>query len=268
MKLNLTKPLAIFDLETTGINIVEDRIIQIAIIKIFPDNREEKYNSLVNPLIPIPHKISAITGISDNDVKNAPTIKELAQDIINFFENCDIGGFNSIRFDIPFLVEELMRAGYEFPLSDRRFVDVFTLFCKMEPRNLASAYKLYCGKELINAHSANADVQATYEILLAQVERYYNSIYKDSNDKEYLITNNIEDLHQITYDSRNVDLAGYIVFNDNDVEVFNFGKYKGQSVEEIFKIEPSYYDWIIKGKFPIYTQRIFTRIYNRIKSDK
>ena len=261
MKLNLTKPLAVFDLETTGTNVGTDRIVEISIIKIHPDGREETLTRRVNPGIPIPREVTAIHGISDEDVKDEPTFAMLAPLLNQFLANCDLGGYNSNKFDIPLLVEEFLRAEVDFDIKGRRFVDVQNIFHKMEPRTLKAAYKFYCNKEIVNAHSAEADTRATYEVLLSQIERYQGAEYTDRDGKiSTPVVNDIKALHEFSFQNRNADLVGHIIYNDKNQEVFNFGKYKGRSVAEIFSNEPSYYDWMMKADFPLYTKKIITGI--------
>lgn len=261
MTLKLNRPLAIFDLETTGVNVGSDRIVEISIIKMNPDGSEETFTRRVNPEIPIPAVTTAIHGISDADVAFEPTFKELAPQIIRFLQNCDLGGYNSNKFDVPLLVEEFLRAGSDFDLKNRRLVDVQNIFHKMEPRTLSAAYKFYCGKELINAHSAEADTRATLEILKAQVDRYKDVDYEDRNGKvSQPITGDINDLHEFSFRTNNADLVGHIVFNDKNQEVFNFGKHKGKPVEEVFEKEGAYYDWMMKAEFPLSTKKVITAI--------
>jgi len=261
MQLNLTKPLIIFDLEATGINIGSDRIVEIAMLKVFADGHEESRRHLINPTIPIPEVVVAIHGITDEMVKNEPTFKELAGSLNAFIGNSDLSGFNSIKYDIPLLVEEFLRAGIEFEVKNRRIIDVQNIFHKMEPRTLKAAYKFYCNTELINAHSAEADTRATYEVLKAQLERYEGMLYtdKDGNTSTPVI-NDMTALNDFSYYYRNADLVGHVVFNAKGQEVLNFGKHKGKVVEEIFKSEPSYYDWMMKGDFPLSTKRTITAI--------
>jgi len=261
MQLNLTKPLIIFDLEATGVNIASDRIVEIAMLKVFPDGHEESRHHLVNPLIPIPTEVVAIHGITDERVKNEPTFKDLAGNLNAFISNSDLSGYNSIKYDIPLLVEEFLRAGIEFEMKGRRVVDVQNIFHKMEPRTLKAAYKFYCNNELINAHSAEADARATYEVLLAQLRRYEGMEYTDNQGKVTMpVINEMNALNQFSYYNRNADLVGHLVFNAKGQEVINFGKHKGKIVGEVFKTEPSYYDWMMKGDFPLSTKRVITAI--------
>lgn len=261
MELNLIKPLAVFDLETTGTNVATDRIIEISIIKINPDGKEQIYTQRINPTIPIPPEATAVHGITNEDLVNEPTFADVGTKVAMLLNNCDLGGYNSNKFDIPLLVEEFLRADIAFDLKGRRFVDVQNIFHKMEPRTLKAAYKFYCHKELENAHSAEFDAKATYEILKAQLEWYKDTEIQDSNGNSVKpIINDIKALHDFSFQNRNVDLAGHIIFNAKDREVFNFGKYKGKVVEEVFSMEPSYYDWMMKADFPLYTKKIITSI--------
>ncbi|MBS2213245.1 ribonuclease H-like domain-containing protein [Carboxylicivirga mesophila] len=248
MKLHLKNPIVFFDLETTGINIANDRIVEIAILKVNVDGSEESYCYKVNPEIPIPQVTSEIHGIYDEDVKDAPTFKELGKTLAKIIEGCDIAGFNSNKFDVPLLAEEFIRADVDFDMKKRKFVDVQTIFHKMEKRTLSAAYKFYCDKDLNNAHSAEADTKATYEVLKAQLDRYEE------------LENNIEFLNDFSSFNRNADFIGRIIFNDKGLEVFNFGKYKGKSVEEVLKKDPSYYGWMMNGDFPLFTKKVLTNI--------
>lgn len=248
MKLHLKNPIVFFDLETTGINIANDRIVEIAILKVNVDGSEESYCYKVNPEIPIPKVTSEIHGIYDEDVKDAPTFKELGKTLAKIMEGSDIAGFNSNKFDVPLLAEEFIRADIDFDMKKRKFVDVQTIFHKMEKRTLTAAYKFYCDKDLNNAHSAEADTKATYEVLKAQLDRYEE------------LENNIEFLNDFSSFNRNADFIGRIIFNDKGVEVFNFGKYKGKSVEEVLKKDPSYYGWMMNGDFPLFTKKVLTNI--------
>lgn len=264
MELKLTKPLAFFDLETTGVNVGKDRIVEISIFKLTPDidkNKEDILTMRINPGIPIPLQSSQIHGIKDEDVKNCPLFKDVAKDIASFLNNCDLAGYNSNKFDIPLLVEEFLRADIDFDIKGRRLIDVQNIFHKMEPRNLSAALKFYCNKTLENAHSAEADTLATYWILKSQLEKYKDVPFEDKQGNEtYPIVNDVQALHNFSFSNNNVDLVGHIILNENNKEVFNFGKYKGKSVEEIFNIEPSYYDWMMKADFPLYTKKVITAI--------
>lgn len=261
MPLRLTRPLAIIDLETTGVNVGHDRIVEISIVKVYPDGNRETFTQRINPEMPIPPYSTAIHGISDEDVKDAPTFAQVGHKIAQILRDCDLAGFNSNKFDFPLLVEEFLRAGIEFEIKGRRLIDVQNIFHKMEPRTLKAAYKFYCGTELENAHSAEADALATYEVLLAQVERYQGMEVEDRENRTRIIFENTPaSLHQVSFVHRNADLVGHIVYDDQGREVFNFGKYKGQPVEEIFAKEPAYYDWMMKAEFPLYTKKIITAI--------
>lgn len=248
MQLNLKNPLVFFDLETTGINITTDRIVEISYLKVYPNGKEVSTTYLVNPERPIPSEATAIHKITDEMVKDKPTFKELAKIIAKDLEGCDIAGYNSNRFDVPMLMEEILRAGVDFDISHRKFVDVQTIFHKKEQRTLTAAYKFYCDKELDGAHSAKADTQATYEVLKGQLDKY--------DDLE----NDVQFLASYSQQNRNVDFAGRIVLNDNDVEVFNFGKYKGRPVEEVFKTDLGYYNWMMQGDFALSTKKVLTEI--------
>lgn len=261
MELNLVKPLAVFDLETTGTNVGVDRIVEICIIKINPDGKEHVLIQRINPGISIPPESTLVHGISNDDVAGEPTFPLVAGKLAIFLNNCDLAGYNCNKFDIPLLVEEFLRAEIPFDLKGRRFVDVQNIFHKMEPRTLKAAYKFYCRKDLINAHSAEADARATLEILQAQLECYRDTEYISPEGLSYKpIVNDVKALHDFSFQTRNADLAGHIIFNAKDREVFNFGKYKGKTVEEVFNIEPSYYDWMMKADFPLYTKKIITAI--------
>ena len=248
MELNLKNPLIFFDLETTGVNISKDRIVEISLIKVMPSGQEIEKTLRINPEMPIPAEATAVHHITDEDVKNAPTFKQVAKELGNFFEGCDIAGFNSNKFDIPLLMEEFLRADVNVDLSRHRFIDVQTIFHKMEQRTLVAAYKFYCGKNLEDAHSANADTKATYEVLKAQLDRYPEL----KNDVEFLST--------FSTHNRNVDLAGRIIYNDQKVPVFNFGKYKGVSVEEVLRKDMGYFGWMMNGDFPLNTKQVLTNI--------
>jgi DNA polymerase III subunit epsilon len=261
MELYLTKPLAIFDLETTGIMVASDRIVEVSVVKVLTNNEVKIFSKKINPTIPIPPKTTEFHGITDEDVKDAPTFKEIAHDLNHFLDNCDLAGYNSNKFDIPLLVEEFLRAEVDFDLKNRRFVDVQNIFHKMEPRTLKAAYRFYCNQDLINNHSAEADALATYEILKAQLDKYQGVKIEDKKGNTIEpIVNNVEALSKFSVQFNNVDLIGHIVYDERKTEVFNFGKYKGKSVEEVFTKEPSYYDWMMKGKFPLSTKKVITAI--------
>lgn len=248
MNLKLYKPLCVFDLETTGTNVGKDRIVEICILKVNPDASRESKTWKVNPEMPIPKESSAIHGIYDEDVVNAPTFKDIASKILEMISGADLGGFNSNRFDVPLLAEELLRAGLDFDLSKFKLVDAQTIYHKMEPRNLSAAYNFYCQKTLENAHSAEADVLATFEILDAQVGHYED------------LPNEVAGLSEFSFHSKFADLAGMIHFNDKDQEIFAFGKYKGQLVKDVFQKDIGYYGWLQSADFPLYTKKIFTKI--------
>ena len=248
MKLNLKNPIIFFDLETTGINIASDRIVEISYLKVDLNGNETSKTLRVNPGIPIPEKVTAIHGISNEDVKDAPTFNEVAKSLARDFEGCDLAGYNSVKFDIPLLAEEFLRAGVDIDLKRRKFVDVQVIFMKMEPRTLSAAYKFFVNKELSDAHSAEADTHATYEVLQAQLDRYSN------------LENDVGKLAEFSAHNRNVDFAGRIVYNEEDVEVFNFGKYKGQPVREVLEKDPGYFGWMMNGDFPLYTKKVLTSI--------
>lgn len=248
MKLVLTKPLVIFDLETTGINTSKDRIVELFMIKVQPDGTRTDFYQRFNPEMPIPPEITAIHGISDADVANEPTFKEKAHELNQFLLNCDFAGFNSNKFDFPMLVEEFYRAGIDFEVSKRKFIDAQKIFHLMEPRNLSAAFKFYCSKELDNAHSAKADTEATWEIIQSQLEKYSN------------LEPNIDFLHNFSGQNNLADLAGRLVYNDKKEIVFNFGKHKGKRVEDVFKTDYGYYDWMMQGDFPQQTKKVLTQI--------
>ena len=269
MKLNLKRPLAFFDLETTGVNVASDRIVEISILKAMPDGTEDVKTMRINPGIPIPLESSLIHGIYDEDIKNAPTFKQAGEELARFLDDCDLAGYNSNRFDIPVLMEEFLRAGIDFDIDNRQFVDVQNIFHQMEQRTLKAAYQFYCGKNIENAHSAEADIKATYEVLKAQIEKYEN---KDWEDKKGVISkpvqNNIDALHKFTNLNKPVDFAARMVYNEDGVEVINFGKHKGRAVEDVFQSEPSYYNWMLNGDFPLYTKKCLEKIWNRINAKK
>ncbi|MDR2496518.1 MAG: 3'-5' exonuclease [Tannerellaceae bacterium] len=248
MQLNLKNALVFFDLETTGINLVKDRIVEISYVKVYPNGKEEVRTKRLNPGIPIPQEATAIHGITNDDVKDCPTFREIAKSLAAQIEGCDLAGFNSNRFDIPMLAEEFLRAEVDVDLNRRKFVDVQTIFHKKELRNLEAAYKFYCGKELENAHSAEADTKATYEILKAQLDRYPDL----QNDVSYLASYS-------SYNN-NVDYAGRVIYNSKGEEVINFGKYKGELATHVLKTDTGYYDWIMKGDFTLNTKQVFTKI--------
>ena len=266
MKLNLKNPLVFLDLETTGINVVTDRIVEIALLKINADGSEEERVLKINPQMPIPAEATRIHGIRDDDVKNAPTFKEVAKSLAKFIEGCDLAGFNSNRFDIPLLAEEFLRADVDVDLKKKKFIDVQAIFHKMEKRTLAAAFKFYCNQELIDAHSAMADARATYDVLKAQLDLYQNAEFEDSRGaKSVPIVNNVEKLSEFSSYDRNVDYMGRVIYDENNVEVFNFGKNKGIPVEKVFREQPGYFGWILNGEFPLYTKKVLTNIMLRMK---
>ncbi|HLN20150.1 MAG TPA: 3'-5' exonuclease [Bacteroidales bacterium] len=248
MDLNIKKPLAFIDLETTGINVTTDRIVELSALKISPGGKEEWMTTRINPEMPIPPKSTAIHGISDEDVAGCPVFREVARNLSAFLEGCDLAGYNAIKFDIPLLAEEFLRANIDFSFRKRRYIDVQVIFHKKEQRTLAAAYLFYCKKELEGAHGSKADTQATFEVLKCQLDRY--------NDLE----NDVEKLADFSSFNNNVDFAGRIILDEKGGEIFNFGKHKGKSVEAVFAEEPAYYSWIMNGEFPLYTKKVVTEI--------
>jgi DNA polymerase-3 subunit epsilon len=282
VKLNLIKPLVIFDLETTGLDLVKDRIIQISYIKVYPDGREERGNELVNPEKPIEPIITQLTGISDKDVKDKPTFKQLGAALAEKFTGCDFAGFNSNHFDIPLLAEEFLRAGIDFDFSKSKMIDAQTIFHKMERRNLAAAYKFYCGRKMeedFEAHRADQDTEATYRVLMGELDKYAPGA---NEDPEKVLVNDMTKLAEFSRTNNNVDFAGRIVWGevkdrngnpllDSDgnpklTEVFNFGKHKGIPVADVLHIDPGYYSWILAGDFTYNTKQVLTRI--RLRESK
>ncbi|MDO5509477.1 MAG: 3'-5' exonuclease [Weeksellaceae bacterium] len=255
-ELQLHRPLCFFDLETTGINVGKDRIVEICILKTHPDGKEEVFTSLVNPEMQIPAEAAAVHGITDEKVKDAPTFRELAPRIAELLKNSDLGGFNSNHFDIPLLAEELLRAEQDLDLKKARTVDSKVIFFKQEPRNLSAAYKFYCDKDLEDAHSAEADTRATFEIFKAQIQRY-EDLHSD-----------MDFLHSYSNQTDAADFAGFIRYNENGNEVFSFGKYKGQKVEDVLQRDAGYYSWIQNADFPLYTKRVLTEIKLRSLNTK
>ena len=254
MELNLRNPLIFFDLETTGVNAAKDKIVEISYIKVYPNGKEESNTIRINPGRHIPEEATAVHHITDDDVKNCPSFKDVAKELSRVFEGCDIAGFNSNRFDLPLLVEEFLAAGVNIDMTKRKFIDVQTIFHKMEQRTLVAAYKFYCGKNLEDAHSADADTRATYEVLKAQL------------DRDPSLQNDVNFLSEFSTQNKNVDFAGRIIYNDKNVEVFNFGKHKGCPVEEVFRtIDRGYYDWMMQGDFPQNTKNVITNIKLRCK---
>ena len=249
MKLNLINPLVFFDLETTGTNVSLDRIIEICYLKVFPNGNDVAKTMRINPGMHIPEESTAIHGIKDEDVVNCPTFKEVAQEIANDIEGCDIAGFNSNRFDVPVLAEEFLRANVDIDMTKRKFVDVQVIYHKLEQRTLSAAYKFYCHKNLDDAHSAEGDTRATYEVLKAQLDLYPN-----------VLKNDISFLSEYSSFTKNVDFAGRIIYDDKGIETFNFGKYKGHHVMDVLKRDPGYYSWILGGDFTLNTKNVLTKI--------
>ncbi|MFT6066018.1 MAG: DNA polymerase-3 subunit epsilon [Paraglaciecola sp.] len=256
MNLKLTKPIVFFDLETTGVNIAKDRIVEMAILKVFPNGNKESKTWLVNPEIEIPEQSTAVHGITNEKVAAEPTFKELANKVNDMIAGCDLAGFNSNRFDIPLLAEELMRVGIDFDMKDRKAIDVQVIFHKKEQRTLGAGYQFYCDKELEGAHGAEVDTNATYEILLAQVEKYGD------------IGNTVDALSEYSTHGERADFAGFILMNDEKQEVFSFGKYRGRTVEEVFKENPGYNNWIQNADFPLYTKKVLKGIKERMSAPK
>ena len=264
MILKLRNPLAFFDLETTGINISQDKIVEIAVVTILPGGERKNKTTRINPQMPIPPEATLIHGITDEDVKDAPTFKQVAGELANFLEGCDLAGFNIIKFDVPMLVEEFLRAGVEFEIGNKKLIDTQKLFHMMEKRTLTAAYRFYCSKELVDAHSALTDTLASIEVVESQITRYDGAEVTDLNGNILgKIANDMSVLHQLT-NEKMIDLAGRITYDNQGEEIFNFGKHKGKKVRDVFKIEPSYYDWMLKNDFPLDTKRKLTQI--KIKS--
>lgn len=251
MHIALKNPIAVFDLESTGIDVARDRIVEISIIKVMPDGSEDVKTRRINPTIPIPAEATKVHGITDEDVKSCPAFKEIAKDLAAYLEGCDVAGYNSTRFDVPLLAEEFLRAGVDVDFRSRHLVDVQNIFHRMEQRTLVAAYKFYCQKELLNAHSAEADTRATYEVLLAQLSRYPE------------LQNDVPFLAEFSAKNRSVDYAGRIVLDNDDNEIFNFGKHKGKKVVDVLTRDPSYYAWIMNSEFTLDTKRVLTQIKQR-----
>jgi DNA polymerase-3 subunit epsilon len=256
MQLNLIKPICFFDLETTGINITNDRIVEISILKVYPNGKEETYTKRVNPTVPIPAEVTLVHGISDADIADAPTFKDISKEVYQIIRDCDLGGFNSNRFDIPVLAEEMLRADIDFDMKNMQSVDVQTIFHKMEQRTLSAAYKFYCDKNLDNAHSAEADTLATYEVLKSQLDRYDDL----ENDTSFLA--------EFSSRKKFADFAGFIIYNKEDVECFSFGKHKGKLVTDVLDKEPGYFGWLLNADFPLYTKKVLTAITLRAFNNK
>lgn len=257
MKLFLKKPLAVFDLETTGVDVTNDRIVEIAILKIHPDGTTEEYLKRVNPQIPIPTESSIVHGIYEEDIKDAPTFEQLAPEIADFIGSADLAGYNSNKFDIPVLAEEFLRANNDFDISARKFIDVQNIFHKMEQRTLVAAYQFYCNKELVNAHSAMSDATATWEVLKAQIEKYENLEPNADYLADFSKAGNFEIL----------DFAGRIAINDKNEAIYNFGKHKGKTIREVAKNEPGYYGWMLDANFPLYTKQVLRKEMEKLKAE-
>ena len=256
MNLNLKRPIIFFDLETTGVDTSKDRIVEISMVKIMPDGEEIIKTRRINPEMHIPAEATEVHHITDEDIKDCPTFRQIAKSLYQFMEGCDFGGFNSNRFDLPMLVEEFLRVGVDVDFKKRRFIDVQNIFHQMEQRTLVAAYKFYCDKDLTEAHSAEADTMATYEVLKAQLDRYD------------ILENDIEALAKFSSRGETADYAGRIAYNDKGEEIFTFGKYKGRTVAEVFSTDPSYYTWLMNGDFPAYTKKVITEIRCRAKNGK
>lgn len=256
VKLNLKRPLIFFDLETTGTNITRDRIVELSYIKVYPDGHTESKTRRLNPGMPIPPGATAVHHITDEMVKDEPSFRQISKALLEIFEGCDIAGYNSNKFDVPLLIEEFGRAGLNFEVAGRKFIDVQNIFHKMEQRTLVAAYKFYCGRDLADAHSALADTQATYEVLLGQLDRYPE------------LENDVEKLAEFSRSGKSVDLSARIVLDDNDVPVFNFGKHKGKPVKEVFRKEPSFYTWMMQGDFAKNTKDVISVLYAECRNQK
>ena len=276
MKLNITRPLIVFDLETTGLDLVRDRIIQISYIKVLTGGKEQRENLLINPCKPIPQEVTELTGISNDDVKDAPSFKDVAQQLSEKMKDCDFAGYNSNHFDIPMLAEEFLRAGIDFDFSKCRLIDAQTIFHKMERRNLAAAYKFYCGRKMeedFTAHRADEDTEATYRVLMGELDKYAPGVQEEP---DRVLENDMDFLAEFSKQNDNVDFAGRIVWRpllgadgkpllDKDgkerrFEAFNFGKYKGRAVDEVLRVDPGYYSWMMSGDFTFNTKQMLTRI--------
>jgi DNA polymerase-3 subunit epsilon len=269
MKLNLKKPLAFFDLETTGVDVGKDRIVEIAIVKIMPDGNVSSLPAkpgsenrlLINPGVPIPIEASLVHGIYDADVKDAPSFEQVAPKLYKYIFDCDLGGFNSNRFDIPLLAEEFLRAGIDFSLEGRNLIDVQVLYHMMEPRNLGAAYKFYCKKELNGAHEALPDTMATYEVFEAMLDHYADTKIAGPDGQEITpVVNDMEVIHKLCERRKKADLANHLIYNDNDQVIFNFGKYKGQTVADVLAKDSGYFSWMMNAEFPLYTKKVLKEI--------
>jgi DNA polymerase III subunit epsilon len=248
MQLNLKRPIAFLDLETTGLNIATDRIVEISVLKVSPGGKEDWMISKINPEMPIPPKSTAIHGIKDEDVASSPTFREIAKNLTSFLEGCDLSGYNALKFDIPVLAEEFLRVNVDFNFKKRKYIDVQVIFHKKEQRTLSAAYQFYCNQSLHDAHSSKADTQATYDVLQAQLDRYPD------------LVNDIEKLSEFSAHNISADFIGRIIYDENGTETFNFGKHKGKTVEQVFKDDPAYYSWMMNGDFPLYTKKLITEI--------
>jgi len=275
MKLNLTKPIVFFDLETTGVQVGSDHIVQICLLKVMPDGTEHEVTYLVRPAddngntIHIPAESTAIHHITDQMVQSQPSFRQLAPTIAEFIGDADLAGYNSNKFDVPLLVEEFLRVGVDFSIEGRHLVDVQNIFHRMEPRTLVAAYKFYCGKDLDGAHSADADTKATYEVLKAQLDRYNGVTYTDRDGKTSVpVVNDIAALGSFSGNSQWADLVGHVGYDKNHNEIFNFGKHKGKTLEHVFHQEPAYYDWMMKADFPLSTKRVVMQVQRRIVEEK
>lgn len=265
MNLNFARPIAFIDLETTGVDVATDRIVEIAIIKLFPDDSMEKYEFRVNPTIPIPKSSSLIHGIYDADVAHEQTFEEQSKKLFKILFDCDLAGYNSNKFDIPLLAEEFLRVGIDFDISEKNMIDVQNIFHKLERRTLAAGYRFYTGKVLNNAHNAMADTEATLEIFRAQMDRYLGKTLEDDQGNEMIpFDNDITSIHEFSKAQNCVDLMGRIVYNEAGEEVFNFGKYKGRSVVDVFKKDPGYYSWMMNGDFPMYTKKVLKQLKEKM----
>ncbi|MBH8564426.1 3'-5' exonuclease [Nostoc sp. CENA67] len=265
MNINLKRPLAFIDLETTGTDVVQDRIVQIAVLKAFPDGTEDVKQVKINPTIPIPLSASKVHGIYDEDVIDSPTFSQIALYFAKYIDDSDIAGYNSNKFDIPLLIAEFFRAGIDFSLEGRSIIDVQTIFHKMEPRNLKAAYKFYCNKDLVGAHDAENDIRATYEVFKAQLQQYENVPYEDNDGSiSYPIQNNLESLSSFTPINL-LDPTNRVIYDDEQREIFNFGKHKGKTLLQVFsKDDPGYYDWMMKGDFSVFTKKAIKKVWESI----
>lgn len=266
MELNLKRPIAFFDLETTGLNVAKDRIIEINILKANPNGTTESKTWILNPDYPISPEATDVHGYSNKDLADKPKFKTVAKEISRHLDHCDLAGYNALKFDIPLLVEEFLRADVDFDVKNRKMIDVQNIFMKMEQRTLKAAYRFYCDKELVDAHSAEADTFATFEVLKAQLDKYENTTFTDREGNISIpVKNDMDALHKFSSHNRNADLMGQIIYNKEGKEVFNFGKNRGKTVEEIFTKDPSYYSWIMNADFPLFTKKLVTNIKLRMK---